>query len=198
MERAAALQCLETGLASGTLPGKDVEFASSLVTQGKRRGLSERQWFWVIKLARALAGTDTASVGGFSGVYSMFEKAASHLTYPKIHLHTAAGRTLKIYVSGARSRMPGVVNVVDSSDNTWYGRVHADGKWEKGNISDEALGDVSALLSALAKEPERVAAEYGKLTGHCCFCSRSLKDDRSTDVGYGPVCASRYGLKWGK
>jgi hypothetical protein len=41
------------------------------------------------------------------------------------------------------------------------------------------------------------AAEYGKLTGHCIACCRALTDDRSVTVGYGPVCANRYGWPWG-
>jgi Family of unknown function (DUF6011) len=41
------------------------------------------------------------------------------------------------------------------------------------------------------------AAALGHTTSFCCFCSLELTDDRSTDVGYGPVCASKRGLPWG-
>ena len=53
-------------------------------------------------------------------------------------------------------------------------------------------------LKAFAADPETVAAQYGSLTGNCCFCGRKLTDDRSTNVGYGPVCADKFGLNWGK
>jgi hypothetical protein len=41
------------------------------------------------------------------------------------------------------------------------------------------------------------AAAYGLTHGNCIACSRDLTDDRSLTVGYGPVCASKYGWPWG-
>lgn len=40
---------------------------------------------------------------------------------------------------------------------------------------------------------EDQAREFGRQHGFCCACARSLDDDRSLAVGYGPVCASHYG-----
>lgn len=60
---------------------------------------------------------------------------------------------------------------------------------------------VTGVLQQLADNPETIASLHGKQTGQCCFCSRLLTDDRkgySVDVGYGPICAQRYGLKWGE
>jgi len=34
-------------------------------------------------------------------------------------------------------------------------------------------------------------------TGNCCFCRRELTDKRSTEVGYGPICADHFSLPWG-
>jgi hypothetical protein len=42
------------------------------------------------------------------------------------------------------------------------------------------------------------AAAFGHLTGQCVFCARELTDQRSIDVGYGPVCAGKNGLPWGE
>lgn len=52
-------------------------------------------------------------------------------------------------------------------------------------------------LQALAENPQKVAREYGKLLGVCCFCGLTLTDERSTEVGYGPVCATRWNFPWG-
>lgn len=41
------------------------------------------------------------------------------------------------------------------------------------------------------------AAAFGHATGHCVFCARELTDDRSVEVGYGPVCAGKNNLPWG-
>lgn len=44
---------------------------------------------------------------------------------------------------------------------------------------------------------EKYAAEFGKITGTCVFCSRRLTDERSVEAGYGPKCAANNGLAWG-
>lgn len=200
MNNTEALNVLQTSLASGTVPARDAEFVGSLVSQHKTRGLSEKQWYWVVKLAMKLSAPPPqpiAVAGGFTRVYAMFLKAREHLRNPKVHL-SVDGMMLKLYLSGPRSRFPDVLNVVSEDGWSWFGRVYPDGTWERGNTAPEAVDTVEAALKALAENPEKVAAEHGKLTGSCCFCNRSLKDDRSTDVGYGPVCAKRFGLDWGK
>ena len=62
----------------------------------------------------------------------------------------------------------------------------------------ELKSKINGLLVALATDPAKVAAEHGKLTGKCCFCNRKLDDKRSTEVGYGPICAEHYSLPWGE
>ena len=42
------------------------------------------------------------------------------------------------------------------------------------------------------------AAWFGKEYHHCILCNRALKDKRSTDVGYGRVCANSRGWPWGE
>ena len=58
--------------------------------------------------------------------------------------------------------------------------------------------DLSSILAQLATQPAQLAAKHGKLTGHCCFCNSELSDEKSTAVGYCPVCAKRWGLPHGK
>lgn len=52
-------------------------------------------------------------------------------------------------------------------------------------------------LTAAHKMTAKEAASFGALTGRCVFCDRELTDERSIEVGYGPVCAERNGLPWG-
>lgn len=42
-----------------------------------------------------------------------------------------------------------------------------------------------------------LAAKFGALYGRCVFCSQTLTDERSIEVGYGPICAENHGLPWG-
>jgi hypothetical protein len=188
------------------LPLKDQDFAASLLEQLERKGkLSEKQWFWVDTLAaRISAGPAepvTQEVGDFAGVIALFQKARRHLRYPRIWLQLADGRPLALALAGPNSSRAGWVNMTDGrpfGQNLFYGRVSPAGHWEMGQAIDEIVGDrVAELLHRLAAEPEQVAASYGKLTGCCCFCTSQLSDPKSTEVGYGPVCAKRWGLPWG-
>lgn len=54
------------------------------------------------------------------------------------------------------------------------------------------------FLTALDRVTGDEAARFGKTTGRCVFCSRMLTDERSIEVGYGPICAEREGLPWGE
>lgn len=196
---------LKAAIAAGKLPEKDLKFANSLIENSQYRPLSIEQARWLgILVDRTRPPPPEKVIGDFSGVYALFERAAKHLKHPKIRL-LLGDAPVTLYVAGERSRMPGVVNVVktppdavDYGSQVWLGRVAKDGKWAPArNLSKEDEKETTKLLKELAKNPEVVAANYGRLTGRCCFCYKSLADERSTQVGYGPVCASRYGLKWG-
>lgn len=200
----ANLEKLKAALAGSKFPDKDRDFATSLVEQAARRGLTPRQWYWVGRLtAQAGSVARTRVVGDFSGVYALFQRAKSKLRNPKVRLQTEESLPLQLYLAGERSKVPNVVNVTNGipygvEDSKWYGRVAPDGKWTPNTRIPEAeLAPVAKLLKRLARDPEGVASEYGRLTGLCCFCYRPLADERSTAVGYGPQCAERYGLSWG-
>jgi hypothetical protein len=189
------------------LPAKDQDFATSLLDQLERKGtLSDKQWFWVDTLAARIgegpAEPVTLDVGDFAGVIALFEKAKQHLKYPRVRMQLPDGRPLVLALAGPGSSRAGWVNMTDGrpfGENRFYGRVSPAGNWEMGHAIDEIVGDaVAELLHRLAADPEQVASSYGKLTGCCCFCTSQLSDPKSTEVGYGPVCAKRWGLPWGK
>jgi hypothetical protein len=141
--------------------------------------------------------------GDFAALSAIFTRAVRpgpngrRRMLPKITLETDNGRTVVLAVAGERSRAPGSINVTDDRrypDNTWYGRIETDGTWRGGRAADEAVLD---LLRRFAADPAGVAAEYGRAMGSCCFCRRALTDPRSILVGYGEICAHRFGLPWG-
>lgn len=194
------------------LSERDRSFAADLVAKGRKYGLSDKQAYWVDTLhSRATKPVvrETHQVGDLSNILKLFDKAAEHLKRPAICLPAPGsytpgstkhdGRWIKISVAGAGARVPGSLNVATKApfgEGTWFGRIKRDGTFEKSFKADLPEGLVT-LLQAFASDPAAVAGAFGKLTGHCVFCSRSLEDERSTDVGYGPVCAKRYGLRWG-
>lgn len=55
-----------------------------------------------------------------------------------------------------------------------------------------------ARLTEETKVTAEQAAEFGALYGTCVFCARTLTDERSITVGYGPTCADNNSLPWGE
>lgn len=62
---------------------------------------------------------------------------------------------------------------------------------------DIARGLVYRLTEADELSAEE-AAKFGQLYGTCIFCWKDLTDERSIEVGYGPICANNRGLPWGE
>lgn len=157
--------------------------------------------FTVVKTRKPLA---TARVGSMASVLALFAKAKTHLKYPAIVLSVPeADMTLRLSVAGPRAKVPGSITVLTAERNgdggrAWIGRIHTDGTFEISPRVNGKEGTITARLEAFAADPAKVAAEHGHLTGACCFCNKALTDERSTEVGYGPVCAGHFDLPWGK
>lgn len=183
------------------LDAKDAEFARDLLRKGEMYGYSEKQLYWVWRLgARAHGESETPTtvkqaIGSLASVYAMFETAKAHLKHPAIVLGYQGGE-LRIYVATEQSRFPGAIQVKDEASDTWFGRVHQDGTFEQSRRHTPPPA-VGMALTRFAADPIHVAAEHGHLTGRCCFCNRKLTDPKSTEAGYGPVCAQHFGLAWG-
>jgi len=174
------------------------EFATSLVRQWDRYSrLSDKQWMWVERLAaRAGQPVATAPVVNLANVIKLFATAAKKLKYPKLTFFVD-GTTIRFQVAGERSRCPGTINVTDGGSygqNTWYGRIDRNGEWLPSAAATPAVID---LVKRLGEDLIAAAVQHGHHTGHCCFCALQLKDERSTSVGYGPICADKWELPWG-
>lgn len=189
----------------GNLPDSKVDFASSLVKQqlsGKKK-LSDKQVFWLNKL-HEMAVTPPAPPPkldfGVSlvPIISMFKEASSKLKHPAVHLEVAEN-PIKAYQSKG-GKYPGTVQITDGGsygNNRWYGRVNLDGTFTPGKDAED-LPLLEDFLRAFAANPAKVAAEFGHLSGRCCFCNSELTDERSTFVGYGPTCAKNWSLPYPK
>lgn len=187
-------------------------FARSLCRQFKQRGLTVRQEPYVFKLIEQAKNPPKPATKKLRGdmvkLYRFFLSARKHLKYPKIIIHGefggGASEDLKLHLSGEKSRQPDTVNitlpdrVTSNGRSVWLGRIGVDGAWDiPPHLSNDGdlISTVKDTLVQLGNDPHKVASAHGKFTGNCCFCNRHLEDDRSTGVGYGPVCAEKWGLK---
>ena len=135
-------------------------------------------------------------LGDMKPMLSLFKAAGSKLKHPKINLNVG-GAAIVLTVAGDRAAKPGTINVKSPGSfetSSWYGRIELDGSYVP---SRQAPKGIEQHLLAFAADPAKVAAEHGHKTGQCCFCNRPLDDARSTEVGYGPVCADKWQLPWG-
>lgn len=130
-------------------------------------------------------------------IANLFEHAMTQrLKWPRIRLLTRSGQVIVLRRAGERSRHPGSIQILGEGHypaNDYFGRIETDGTLRPARAMTL---DVRELLGRLARDPAQVAFEYGKLTGHCCFCNRELTDPRSASHGYGPDCAEHYALPW--
>ena len=148
---------------------KDVLVLGATVTVHKSNGSTQDKVVGPVVLDRG--ATVLAQVG----------KAAT--TGPKVdpatllgaHLN-ADGEVVSVYV-GQQSG-----NVLTK---TWR-----DGAWVY--TGQRGLAGLSEDTRLTAEQ----AAAFGRTSSFCCYCARRLEDGRSVDVGYGPVCAKKYGLPW--
>jgi hypothetical protein len=63
-----------------------------------------------------------------------------------------------------------------------------------GTYAGKGVALVTVLAGADTHELQQYAIRFGLELGECGFCRRSLTDEDSRGLGYGPVCAGRHGL----
>ena len=163
-----------------------MEFITSRIWAGGFACVSER------------AKQEASERVALDGVMALFDKAKGKLKFPKIRLATDEGSPVVLSLAGPRSKYNGQVMVTDGGpfgDNVWYGRIDTDGSvYPSRSMSEEVM----TLLRDLSSDAAEVTGSYGRKTGSCSFCARHLQDKRSVQVGYGPVCADKFGLPWGE
>lgn len=184
------------------LSGKDREFALSLLDSWEQRGsLSEKQSLWagklIMKAEKAAAPAPVAI--NLSPIVQLFQNklAAGGKSgrWPEMLFRTASGTTLRLSIAGQAARFPGSLNVTSAekqfSARSWFGRIHTDGRLELSGKADPGIADA---LVAFAADPAGQATAFGRETGNCCFCGIELTHGNSIKLGYGPICADKWGL----
>lgn len=175
-------------------------FAHSIANTGR---ISEKQQYWIDKLvSEGQAKRDGVNQPKptttlvLEPLAQFFANAAQHLKYPKIQLRHQ-DQIVMIKRAGQKSKHSGSLMMSDGTGygGKYFGKIDTTGGVFLTKQGEQA--DLIPLLTALANNPAEIAAEHGKLTGNCCFCLKDLTDERSTSVGYGPICADHWGLPWG-
>lgn len=178
-----------------TIPG---EFAQSLVS---RKHLSEKQEFWLFKLAAEKmnpVATDGIALPAdvATAVETCLATASANLKFPKIRLGKVKGQSITL------KPRQGVVYISDGERTEWNDRIGDHTFVYYGKIVDNKIVAprrgcpdwAVELIKEFGENPLESAKTYGRVFGSCCFCGRVLSQADSVERGYGPVCATKYGL----
>jgi hypothetical protein len=177
-------------------------FAFDLIDKAiKKNYVSEKQEYWMVKLYEDIVNPkeeikETASAGTLE-LFQFFHNALEHVKYPKVKFELSGGYTIQIHLAGKNSKYNGQLLVTDGKfypNNEYYGRINTAGKWLKSNICYDTVHE---FVLRLLENPKETMADYGIKSGNCCFCNKPLINEDSLHVGYGPVCAKKFGLPYG-
>lgn len=168
---------------------KSNDFIDSLLKTGRKGRLSSCQKYWVHKIVMDAEKPEALKIPA-EKVWEIFLNALeSGLKYPKISL------PFSCVISWSPSK--GTCSVrIRGKISDYVGKLHKDGFFiwrDPAELPDGFL----EMLREFCADPKKFGATYGIETGNCCFCSRELTTTESVSVGYGPICATRWGLPWG-
>lgn len=121
----------------------------------------------------------------------MFDIASKNRKFPHISWRTDDGNEYEFKRAGAMARVPGVVHIKYNHD--YIGTIDRNGNIHLRVDVDRHQGNVEQFCRA----PIDNAAVSGKKYNCCCFCGSELTNASSVYHGYGPICASNWGLPWG-
>lgn len=113
----------------------------------------------------------------------LFKARANGLKKP---VFRACGMTFSLAPSTGKN--PGAVYVKTGGE--YIGKLNC-GRWYP---SQMAAPDVAERLAEIVADPKGKAIEYGRETGRCACCGRTLTDPKSIELGIGPICLDQWGL----
>lgn len=213
-ELAEGVEALRQCSLTGMVKAKNLGFVNSLITNHQKfNKLSPKQAYWVFMkmyeaLGVAVPGLESNKTEGkrkiadIDNVFAMFVEAKKTLKkpgvlFPDVLPGGIESLDVKVYPGYKMDSLNVIVPQQYPHKVAWIG---SDGtlNWKYGNKATTDQKEViTALLKEFAANPQATVEKYGKLSNRCCFCAKGLTDPKSVTAGYGPTCASNYGLPWG-
>jgi hypothetical protein len=184
--------------------GETVQTTLSLAELAKRFANHANEqhwaWFWIAKLVKeheeAPARADMIAFLQDSFLYAI----GMGLKRPMIRLQHG-DRRYKVYLSRRGTLcfksgrvLPGTSD--PDGDEEYVGCLYQ-GRFLP-NRDRRILPQEQEVLDGLSADPVGFLARNSRDMNRCCYCNLPLEDKRSKEVGYGPVCAVRWGLPWGE
>jgi hypothetical protein len=213
-ELAEGVQALHQCTINGLVKAKNTSFVNSLITSHQKYNkLSPKQSYWVFMkmyeaLGVAVPGLESNKTEGkrklanIDNVFDMFAEAKKTLKKPGVLFPNAVpggieSLDLKVYPGYDMTSLNVIVPQQYPSKVAWISNDGTLNFKYNSKATSEQKAVITELLKEFATDPQATVEKYGKLANRCCFCNKGLTDPKSVEAGYGPTCASNYGLPWG-
>jgi hypothetical protein len=136
--------------------------------------------------------------GEFTATAEFFNRVLDHGKAKRLSITLHADPVTAIEIKyNERKRLLYVTDGGAWGESEYYGAIElGTGAFRNGRSRMDP--ERSDMLVAFNLDPVATAVRSAKITGACSFCSRKLTDERSVAVGYGAICAEKYGLPWGE
>lgn len=182
------------------LPSSDSSFAKSLCDNWEKHDrLTVKQIPYALRLWRncknleAIVGVAKSDSGQMavkldtSKLLALFDKARdSGIRFPRI---TVEGICIfpRVNVNSGNIAFKKGILLLAEIDREGVLRWKPDAKIEE-----------RQEIAKILKSPVEHLTAVGKKYINCCFCGIDLSTNESRFAGYGPICASKWGLPWGE
>ena len=120
------------------------------------------------------------------------------------HAHYIGGlknpkfRLKDVIVSRAKdnSRNPDALYITENAPQKYWDERKYFGKISGGKFtpSRDCTSEIFLALQDLESDPYTKAVNYGKWSGQCSCCGKTLTDPKSLELGIGPICIQKFGL----
>jgi hypothetical protein len=175
-------------------------------------GARVHRWNFAHSLVEQFSRTGSLSSGQIETAYRCMREDAQRAeqtplqapakapTQPRVDAidlrHVPAGRyavpsgetRLKVLIAKPTDD-PRRIHWIFVSDAAEYGNRRKYGSQRPGG---SYRGLIEKELAQIAADPKAAAIAYGRLTGKCCVCGRTLEDAESIARGIGPICAQKF------
>lgn len=166
-------------------------FAFDLVNTwqlSKMRGVrfSETQQLWLLKLAADLQ--QPQQQGAKPSVFQGLVDAMARLQEGRKGrvILRLQGVTLKFCTMGGNAG-----GIYLSRGDSYLGKITSAGRLFVSGLGEQATIALEQQLADAARDPQAAAIEYGKASGSCACCGRTLSDPVSIWGGIGPICLEK-------
>ena len=135
-------------------------------------------------------------------IFDMFKTAQENLKWPKLVIPVPDKKEKIIFRPAKYENRLNMYLQQGTSQADWIGRLIRNDTKRVIEFSYNPQvvipDEIKLLIREAVKNPIGLCSVLGQQFSYCCFCSTEITTKESLSVGYGPICAEKWGLPWGE